>query len=620
MSAAMFQSFTETADPSRGAERVAFLRSRLKEASLDGFIVPRADEHQGEYVPRSAERLAWLTGFTGSAGTAVVLADRAAIFVDGRYTLQVRDQVDRTVFEPVSTVETSVADWLKDHTSAGQRIGYDPWLMTRTQVRQIAKGLEASGAEFVPVDSNPLDAAWRDRPAPPLAQVSEYPDDLAGKPVGDKVGEVARLVAEKRADAAVLTDPSSIAWLFNIRGGDVPRTPLPLSFAVVNASGRPELFIDGRKLSNATRDRLETRAEVREPGQFTARLTELGREKRKVLYDPSGSAEAAARLVEAAGGTIVEGADPVALPRARKNPAELAGSRAAHLRDGVAIMRFLRFLEAQAPGTFTEIDAARELEAIRKATAEEAGVPMADLSFETISSTGPNAAINHYRVTERTNRRLETGDLYLIDSGAQYRDGTTDITRTLLVGEAPPERLDLYRDRFTRVLKGHIAIASARFPKGTTGTQLDTLARTALWQAGLDYDHGTGHGVGVYLSVHEGPQRIAKTGHTPLEAGMILSNEPGYYRAGDFGIRIENLLVVRKAEGVPGGDRLMHSFETITLAPIGRRLVLPRLLSAAEIAWLDAYHMRVYGALSGWPTLTAEERAWLEDACRPLAG
>ena len=615
----MFQSFAETADPSKGAERAAALRAKLKELRLDGFIVPRADEHQGEYVPKSAERLAWLTGFSGSAGTAVVLADRAAIFVDGRYALQVRDQVDISVFEPVSVMETSVADWLKAQASAGQRIGYDPWLTTRSQARQIAKGLETAGAELVPLEDNPLDAVWSDRPEPPVAPVAEYPDHLAGKPVGDKIAEIARLVAEKRADAALLTDPSSIAWLFNIRGGDVPRTPLPLSFGIVAAAGRPELFIDGRKLSNAARARLEEHADVREPRDFAPRLSELGREKRKILYDPSGSAEAVARLVEAAGGAIVEGTDPVALPRARKSAAELAGSRAAHLRDGVAMLRFLRFLESAPPGSLTEIEAARQLEEIRSRTAAEGGAELADLSFDTISSTGPNAAVNHYRVTTRTDRRLANGDLYLIDSGAQYRDGTTDVTRTLLVGEPDAARLDLYRDRFTRVLKGHIAVADARFPRGTTGTQLDSLARSALWQAGLDFDHGTGHGVGVYLSVHEGPQRIAKTGHTPLEPGMILSNEPGYYRAGDFGIRIENLIVVRDAEPVAGGDRPMHWFEPITLAPIDRRLIVPRLLSAAERAWLDSYHMRVYGTLSGWPALTPNERAWLEAACRPLA-
>ena len=569
-------------------------------------------------MPKSSERLAWLTGFTGSAGTAVVLSDKAAIFVDGRYTMQVRDQVDRAVFEPVSVIETPVADWLKAQVKAGQRIGYDPWLTTRAQAKQIAKAVESAGAALVPLDENPLDAAWQDRPAPPLAQVSEQPETLAGKPVGEKIGEVAKNIAEQRADAAIITDPASIAWLFNIRGGDLPRTPMALAFAIAKAAGRPELFIDGRKLSNAIRDALESVADVRESRDFSDRLSTLGKEGLRVLYDANGSAEAVARLIEAGGGEVIEGADPVALPKARKTEAELAGARAAHLRDGVAMARFLRYIEAAAPGTLTEIDAAKKLEALRVDTAAEGDMPLADLSFEAISSTGPNGALNHYRVTERTNRTLENGELYLIDSGGQYRDGTTDITRTVLICAPPRERLDLFRDRFTRVLKGHIAVAAARFPKGATGAQIDTLARSALWQAGLDFDHGTGHGVGAYLSVHEGPQRISKTGHVALEPGMIVSNEPGYYRPGEFGIRIENLIVVRAAEPVAGGDRPMHCFETISHAPIDRRLIEPRLMSAAEIAWLDLYHQRVFGLLSGWPTLTADERSWLEAACRPL--
>jgi Xaa-Pro aminopeptidase len=616
----MFQTYTETADPTKGAERTALLRAKLKEAKLDGFIVPRADEHQGEYVPPSSERLAWLTGFTGSAGTVVVLADKAAIFVDGRYILQVREQVDDSVFTPVAVMETSVAKWFETNASAGQKIGYDPWLMTRAQIRSIAKGLEQAGAELVAVEQNLVDAVWTDRPEPPVAPVSEQPEVLAGKPVAEKISDVKKSVTEKRADVAVLTDPASIAWLFNIRGGDLPHTPFPLSFALVSAEGRPELFIDSRKLSNAVRDGLESHADVREARDFAKRLAELGEAKRKVLFDPQGSAEAVARTIEAAGGTIVEGADPIALPKAKKSAAELQGSRAAHLRDGVAMARFLRFIETSAAGSLTEIDAAKALEKFRTDTAAENDMPLADISFASISSTGPNGAINHYRVTERTNRKLEAGELYLIDSGGQYQDGTTDVTRTLLIGEASRERRDLFRDRFTRVLKGHIAIAVARFPKGTTGAQLDSLARIALWQAGLDFDHGTGHGVGAYLSVHEGPQRISKTGQTALEPWMIISNEPGYYRAGDFGIRIENLVVVREAEDVPGGDRPMHSFETVTLTPIARNLIDPLMMTPAEIAWLDSYHQRVFGALSGWPTLTTEERDWLAAACRPIVG
>jgi Xaa-Pro aminopeptidase len=517
-------------------------------------------------------------------------------------------------------MDVPVADWLKTNAPKRSRIGYDPWLMTRAQLRQIAKATEASGIELVAVDANPADSVWAGRPQPPIAAVTEQAEEFAGRPVAEKITEVAGRIAEKQAEAAIITDPASIAWLFNIRGGDLPHTPAPLAFAIVKADGRPELFIDGRKLSNVMRDKLEATADVREARSFPKRLAELGSEKAKILYDQIGSAEAVAQLVEEAGGTIIEGADPVALPKARKNEAELAGMRAAHIRDGIAMLRFLRFVEMSAPGTLTEIDAAKALEKFRSGTAAEGGMPLADLSFAAISSTGPNAAINHYRVTERTNRRLGAGDLYLIDSGGQYRDGTTDITRTLVIGDPPRARLDLYRDRFTRVLKGHIAIGAARFPKGTTGAQLDSLARTALWQAGLDFDHGTGHGVGTYLSVHEGPQRIAKTGHAPLEPGMIVSNEPGYYRAGDFGIRIENLVVVRDAEAVPGGERPMHSFETISLAPIDRRLIDAALMSQAEIAWLDLYHARVRGTLSGWPTLTHDERDWLEAACRPLVG
>ncbi|MYZ46939.1 aminopeptidase P family protein [Propylenella binzhouense] len=617
----MFQSFEDRADGSRGAERAEALRAMLAPLGIDGFIVPRADEHQGEYVPPSAERLAWLTGFTGSAGTAVVLRDRAAIFIDGRYTLQVRDQVDTAVFEPVSVIETPVSAWLRANAGHGARIGYDPWLMTRAQVRQIAEAIEGAGGTLVPVEANPVDAIWQDRPAPPLAPVGEHPEELAGRPVSSKLEELGRALREKRVDAAIVTDPASIAWAFNIRGDDVPHTPLPLSFAILAAEGRPTLFIDGRKLSNAVRDRLEGFADILEPSAFRDALEALGRGGRRVLYDPNGSGEAVARLVEGHGGTIVEGADPVALPKARKTPAEIAATRRAHVRDGAAMVRFLCWLDRHgSDGSQTEISLARRLEDARRTTAEADGQALAGISFDTISSTGPNAAINHYRVTRRTDRTVAPGDLYLVDSGGQYRDGTTDVTRTVLIGTAAPERLDLYRDRFTRVLKGMIAIASARFPKATTGAQIDALARAALWRAGLDFDHGTGHGVGAYLSVHEGPQRIAKTGHTPLEPGMILSDEPGYYRAGDFGIRIENLVVVREAEPIPGGDRPMLGFDTITLAPIDRRLVAPRLMDAAEIAWLDAYHMRVWGTLSGWDTLDAAERDWLAEACRPLVG
>jgi Xaa-Pro aminopeptidase len=618
--APMFQSFTERGDPAKGAERLAALRAQLAARGLDGFVVPRADEHQGEYVPECAERLAWLTGFAGSAGTAVVLADKAAIFVDGRYGLQVRSQVDTDVFEPVSVLETSPSDWLKAQAGKGARIGYDPWLTTRVQARRLREALAEVGAELVAVESNPIDAIWSGRPPPPLGPVALQPERLAGRSASDKLTEIVQQLKEKRADAALLTDPLSVAWLFNIRGSDVPHNPVALAFAILPREGRPRLFVEPEKLSNEVRAALEDVAEIRGKAELEPALAELGNEGARLLYDPQHSAEAVAAMAEAAGATIVESADPVALPKARKNAAEIAGARAAHIRDGAAMVRFLAWLDAAAPGSVTEIETAKRLEAFRAAAGEADGMPLRDISFDTISSTGPHAAINHFRVTEATNRRLEPGDLYLVDSGGQYQDGTTDVTRTVPVGEAPPERLDLYRDRFTRVLKGHIAVAMARFAKGTTGAQIDALARQALWQAGLDFDHGTGHGVGAYLAVHEGPQRLAKSGHTPLEPGMIVSNEPGFYAEGLFGIRIENLIVVREPAVPPGGDRPMLSFETLTLVPIDRRLIAPRLLTAMEIAWLDGYHARVRASLSGWPQFDARERAWLAQACRPLVG
>ncbi|HSM39753.1 MAG TPA: aminopeptidase P family protein [Afifellaceae bacterium] len=614
----MFQSFDNISDPSKGRARLAALRQRLKAAGLDGFIVPRADEHQGEYVPANAERLAWLTGFTGSAGTAVVLPDRAAIFIDGRYTVQVRHQVDTGLFEPVSVLDKSPAEWLGENAPENARIGFDPWLVTRGQARLIEQALEGKG-ELIAVEDNPLDQAWTDRPPPPQAQVSLQPDELTGTARQDKLKLLSESLDKANADAAILSDPASVAWAFNIRGSDVPHTPLPLSFAILNRDGRPSLFIDGCKLSNSVRDELQADIDVEERDRFEDALASLGRAGKTVLFDPALSADAIARIVEAAGGEIIEGRDPAALPRSRKSAAELAGSRKAHIRDGAAMLRFLVWFDAEAPGgALTEIDAARKLEEFRIRAGNEDGMPLADISFDTISAAGPNGAIVHYRVSEQTNRTVENGDLFLLDSGGQYRDGTTDITRTLLVGTPEPERLELYRDRFTRVLKGHIALARTRFPKGTNGAQLDVLARQVLWQAGLDFDHGTGHGVGSYLSVHEGPQRIAKTGTVALEPGMIISNEPGFYVQDEFGIRIENLIVVRDATSVPGGNREMLSFETITLAPIDRRLIAPSLLSPAERAWLDCYHARVHGTLSGWPGLGEPERTWLAAACRPI--
>ncbi len=603
-----FQSFENSSNPANGAARVAALRAELGRLGLDGFIVPRADCHQGEYVPPGDERLAWLTGFTGSAGLAIVLRDAAAIFVDGRYTLAVRDQVDVDVVTPVAIAETKPDVWLGRHlgqcSGAGGRLGYDPWLTTPGDVARWTVAIEAAGGELVAVAANPIDAVWTDRPPPPRGQVTLRAPHLAGEEVAAKLGRVVAALGE--ADALLVSDPHAVAWLFNIRGADVGHTPLPLGFALVPAIGHPTLFLAGEKLGDHERAALSALAGVAEPDSLETVLAALGHAGRTVMVDAATVPARLTRSLEEAGGTALVGPDPIALMKARKNAAELAGTRAAHLRDGAAVTRFLHWFAGHAePGALTEIAAAEALEGFR----HETGL-LRDLSFPTISAAGPNSAIPHYRVSTRSDRTLERG-IYLVDSGAQYEDGTTDITRTLAVGEPSAEM----RDRFTRVLKGHIAIARACFPAGTTGAQIDALARRPLWEIGLDFDHGTGHGVGAYLSVHEGPQRIAKTGHVPLEPGMIVSNEPGCYKAGAYGIRIENLLVV-EPRAFEGGDRPMLGFETITFAPIDRALIEVALLDAAERAWLDAYHAQVRERIG--PLVPDNVRAWLEGAGAPL--
>ncbi|BBE74529.1 aminopeptidase P family protein [Oharaeibacter diazotrophicus] len=605
----MFQTFETVGDPTAGPARLKALRAELSRRGLDGFLVPLADEHQGEYIPDSAKRLQWLTGFAGSAGIAVVLAGEAAIFVDGRYTLQVRTQVDTAAFVPHHLTDEPPHAWLKTRVGAGARVGYDAWLHTAAEVERFEKALAEVGATLVPVEGNPVDAVWADRPEPPLGAVTVYPAALAGEEVADKLARVGRAIAEAGADAAVITQPDSIAWAFNIRGADVAHTPLPLSFAILRADGRPTLFVDGRKLSNAVRDTLAEVADVEAPAALEPALAALGAGGARVLVDRATAAARVAALVAGAGGRIVDGRDPVVLPKARKNAAELAGTRGAHVRDGAAMVRFLAWFDREAPkGGLDEIAAATALEGFRAETGA-----LREISFDTISGAGPNGAIVHYRVTTETNRAIRPGELYLIDSGAQYEDGTTDITRTLAVGEPTAEM----RDRFTRVLQGHVRIARAVFPKGTHGGHLDILARQALWEAGLDFDHGTGHGVGVFLSVHEGPQRISRIANVPLEPGMILSNEPGYYRTGAYGIRIENLVVVGEPQTPPGGERPMMAFETITFAPIDRRLIEPALLAPVERAWVDDYHARVRDTLM--PHLAeADDRAWLAAATAPL--
>ena len=605
----MFQNFDAIADPASGTRRLKALREELQRRGLNGFFVPHADEHQNEYPPASAERLFWLTGFSGSAGCAVVLQREAAIFVDGRYTLQVRAQVDQESFAPRNVGDETPYDWLQNRLAAGESLGYDPKLHTVESVGRLEQACTAAGAHLVACETNPIDAIWTDRPEPPLGPVVTHPLSLAGESAESKVARLGARLGELNADAVILTRPDSIAWLFNIRGHDLAHTPVPLSFAIAFRDDLPPLlFIDGRKLDNGTRGEIAAHADLHEPGELAAALAELKGKALAVRLDPATATQWFEQQLEGGAARIQHGPDPLMAMKARKNAVEIDGARRAHLRDGVALCRFLAWLDREAPtGHVDEIGAAQRLEALRAATGK-----LKDLSFDTISGAGPNGAVVHYRVTRASNRRLEPDTLYLVDSGAQYEDGTTDVTRTVAIGRPTDEM----RDRYTRVLKGHIAIATARFPIGTTGTQLDPFARRALWEAGIDYDHGTGHGVGSFLSVHEGPARIAKVQTVALEAGMILSNEPGYYKSGAYGIRIENLVLVRSAVEVEGGERPLLSFETLTLAPIDRRPIEPKLLTGEEIQWLDGYHAAVREALS--PHLAGDDKAWLEAATRPL--
>ncbi|HEX2726535.1 MAG TPA: aminopeptidase P family protein [Beijerinckiaceae bacterium] len=601
-----FQSFDDPADSGQGPGRIAALRAELARRGLAGFIVPRADEHQSEYVPKNAERLAWLTGFTGSAGTAVILLDKAALVVDGRYTLQAAEQVDTAVITPMQMSETPVDAWIEANLPQGAVLGYDPWLHTPGNVKKLQQAAGNAGGTLMALDANPVDAIWADRPSPPRAPVCPHPSEHAGESSEDKLRRIRDRLRSQRIGALVVSDPHNLAWTFNIRGGDVPHTPLPLGYALIPQDGRATVFLDRAKVTNEAGSAVGAVADIAAPEAMAAALDALGRDKAKVRIDAATGAVALARRVEEAGGVADIGPDPISLMKAAKNPVEIAGARAAHLRDGAAMARFLAWLAQATPGQITEVDAVETLERFRADT----GL-LRDVSFPTISGAGPNGAIVHYRVTRASNRAIQAGELFLIDSGAQYEDGTTDITRTVAIG-APTAEM---RDRFTRVLKGHIAIARAVFPKGTSGAQIDGLARLALWEAGLDFDHGTGHGVGSYLSVHEGPQRISKIGTTPLEPGMILSNEPGYYKAGAYGVRIENLILVERRQ-IAGAEREMLGFETLTLAPIDRSLVDQSLLSADEMAWLDAYHARVRQKLS--PLVDAGTKTWLEDVTRAL--
>ena len=573
----------------------------MQRAGLDGFIVPRADEHLSEYVPPCAERLAWLTGFTGSAGLAIVLHDQAAVFTDGRYTLQLAAQTDPALFERCHIIEQPPPDWLKA-AAPGERIGYDPWLVSADTLKRFTD----AGLAMVAVSANPVDAAWSDRPPAPAAPAVPHPLHLAGVTSAEKRDAVAAALRDKGEDTAVITDPASLAWLLNLRGGDVDYTPFALGFVLMHADGRAALFMDPAKLDGAAREWLGDAVALQPPDALPAALSALA--GRKVRVDPTGSAAWFGQTLRATGATVVDGPDPCALPKACKNPVEQAGARAAHARDAVAVCRFLHWLDG-APAT-TEVAAANQLLRFRAEAAEFRGE-----SFPAISGAGEHGAIIHYRATPDTDRPLQANEAYLTDSGGQYQDGTTDVTRTVWTGPgAPPAEL---QDRFTRVLQGHIAVAAALFPVGVAGPHLDSLARRPLWQAGLDYDHGTGHGVGSYLSVHEGPAGLSRAAKpVPLAAGMILSDEPGFYLPGAYGIRLENLLLVQPAPDLPGAHKPFLAFETLTLAPFDRRLIDVPMLTRAERAWIDTYHARVLAEVG--PALNGPARDWLAAACQPL--
>ncbi|MCZ2204051.1 aminopeptidase P family protein [Bartonella sp. A05] len=608
----MYQSFEAITNPAHAAERITNLRKELNRLGLDGFLVPRADEHQGEYVPPHAQRLSWLTGFTGSAGLALILKDKAIIFTDGRYKLQVRQQTDAHIFDYEDLVTCSPLQWFEKN---GQTlsIGFDPWLHTIAATAALRETLEfKAGGKLVAIQPNPIDLIWQNQPPLPQTALSIHPLKYAGCSTDKKLARICKDIQQAGANAFIFTDLSSIAWTFNIRGNDVSNTPLSLCFALIPTKGTPSLFIDSKKLGGEQREYLEQYTKLYEPKELIPKIKAYVQKGVVFALDPLLTCEKLRTVIEEEGGSFIALADPAALPRAIKNSTELNGARNAHLCDGVALTRFFSWLDKQTPGTINEISAAQKLEEFRTITAKEMKTKLEDLSFDTISGSGANGAIIHYRVTTETNKPLNSGELYLIDSGGQYRDGTTDVTRTVAIGHVSAEE----KRCFTLVLKGMITLSTAKFPKGTRGQDIDVLARTALWNAGFDYAHGTGHGVGSYLSVHEGPQNISRYGNQELIPGMIISNEPGYYREGAFGIRIENLMIVKPEQKITAGDIDMLSFETLTNCPIDRRLILPELLTREELQWLNNYHAHIYHVNA--PYLDEEDKKWMKEATMPL--
>ncbi len=604
----MYQIFDDVSSPAASGERVKALQRELKSRRLKGFLVPHSDEHQDEFLAPPAERLAWLTGFSGSAGIAIVLEKAAALFVDGRYVLQAKAQTDSALFEVHQTPEAKPSAWIAENLAKGASVGYDPALHTIKEIERLTETLAKSGIKLVPVTGNPIDELWQDRPKPPSAQIVPHGIEYAGRAAFEKIRDVQAQLGEESTDAVLLTMLDSIAWLLNIRGGDIKHTPVALAYAIVPARGRPTLFIDSVKVGDNVKGELRDVVDIADPAALIDRLKAFGETKARVRLDPETAAVRFAQVLKSEGAQIVHGQDPCLLPKAIKNETEIKGARAAHLRDGVAMARFLAWLDEVAEtGKVDEIDAAVKLEDCRRESGQ-----LKDIAFDTISAVGPNGAVVHYRPTTKGKQTLTSGTLYLIDSGAQYREGTTDVTRTLAIG-APTAEM---RRHYGLVLKAHIAIATARFPKGTRGQDLDPLARRPLWEAGFDYDHGTGHGVGSYLAVHEGPQRLSRLGTVAFEPGMILSNEPGLYLEGRYGIRLENLVLVTPSERIAGGNREMMGFETLTLVPFDRRLIDPKQFSPAEIAWLNAYHARIRREIE--PILLSDDRAWLRHATAPI--
>ena len=601
---AKYQSFDIRTSPRTVASRLKALREEIAAAGLSGFLVPRADAHRGESVPPGEARLAYVTSFTGSAGIAIIGLKKAGLLVDSRYTLQAPAETDTRKVTVIETGQAALSPRIGEFVEKGGRIGYDPWLHTPGEIADL-RGKLQGGVTLVP-SANLVDRIWPDRPAAPVTPIEFLGDNRAGRTPADKLKELRASLAEDNADAVVLTPPESICWLFNMRGRDVPNTPFVLGFAVVPKSGRPTFYVDRRKITPELRKGLEGLANVRDVAGMIGDLRKLGAADKRVLIDPATVPVALVDAIRSGGDPIIiEKRDPVLLPKARKNNVELSGMREAHRIDGIAMARFLAWFDSEAPtGSLDEIGIATALESFRR---EDENI--ADISFDTISGAGPNGAIVHYRVNSKTNRRLKPGELMLLDSGAQYLTGTTDITRTMATGKSTAEQ----RDRFTRLLRGMIAISTARFPKGTSGAQIDVLARQFLWQDGVTYNHGTGHGVGHFLAVHEGPTGISPRYTTPLEAGMVISNEPGYYKEGAYGIRIENLVVVRESK--VGGGKFLE-FETLTLCPIDLRLVEPKLLTEAERDWLNAYHKRVFREIG--PSVAGAVKAWLKEATRAI--